>query len=103
MENPMLENTDNTRVQPMNPGDWDKLKTRAENFTQLGTSDSYLFQVCEGVSARDALSTSQCLTESVQRLMDLAVEEGMSAEVAWLCSFAIEASTALRSAAGAEV
>jgi len=72
-------------------------------FVEIPILGAELFAVRPGLDAATALSTAECLYESVQHLVGEGIHDdaGVSAETAYLYNFALKAAYALRVAAGA--
>lgn len=81
-----------------------KPTTIAVEFGFSPAEDNSLFEVRDGLPIRLAVSSASCLEDSVQHLLNKAVEhEGLSPQAAFLCEFAMDAAKALRTSAGQEV
>lgn len=77
-------------------------KTAAVAFDHIRVIDDHLLEVRAGLGADFALSKAACLDESVRSLLQDAVQDGMSSEIAFLCRFALDTAEALRTAAGVQ-
>lgn len=76
-------------------------KTIAVAFDHIPSIDDHLLEVRAGLDVDWALREAACLDESVQTLLQDAVQGGMDSETAYLCRFALGVAEALRTAAGA--
>ncbi|GAB3377148.1 hypothetical protein GCM10027431_32740 [Lysobacter rhizosphaerae] len=73
--------------------------TRAKLNPEAGVTS--LMEVVPGEDTFLAISQADCLDSSVRTLLTKAVAEGgMDVDTAFLCGFALDASSALRAAAG---
>lgn len=76
-------------------------ETQAAPFLYATPSEQYLLQVREGQDPGAAADLASTLQASVADLLGRAVSDnGMDANVAFLCKFALDAAAALRFAAG---
>lgn len=69
-------------------------------FDYIPNAGAHLLAVVPGTDCDWAIMEADCLDEGVRRPVFLAVQDGMSAPVAWLCEFAMGAARALRESAG---
>ncbi|MCC8364490.1 hypothetical protein LK996_15570 [Lysobacter sp. A6] len=77
--------------------------TFAHTFSAIPAEGMDLFCIQAGVNVDTAVSMAQCLEECVRRFLHDSIVGGMDGQLAWLCEFAMEASEALRHAAGQAV
>jgi len=79
-----------------------KTKTRAVEFDYVPAIDSNYACVRPGMDPSHACSTADNLDEAVREILSKGAsdENGLSAELAFLCSWAMDASRAYREAAG---
>jgi hypothetical protein len=75
-------------------------KTTAVPFDHIPVIDDHLLEVRAGLDVDWVLREAACLDESVQSLLQDAVDGGMDSRTAYLCRFALGAAEALRTAAG---
>jgi hypothetical protein len=76
-------------------------KTRAVPFVHVRSADCHILEVREGVGVQEAISTAELLDVCVMDVMSQAISGGsMDANTVYLCRFAMQASSALRTAAG---
>lgn len=69
--------------------------TTITTFGNIPVIDSDLFEVRAGIDADWAASMASCLADSIEHIATMAVDGGMSAEVAYLVAFAADAIKAL--------
>jgi hypothetical protein len=69
--------------------------TSRVTFGNIPVIDNDLFEVRAGIDADQAISTAGCLAETIEYIATCAVQDGMSAEVAYLVAFAADAIQAL--------
>ncbi|HUH31445.1 MAG TPA: hypothetical protein VLZ55_08810 [Rhodanobacter sp.] len=69
--------------------------TRAAVFGSIPRINDHLFEVRAGLGADDTTTTAACLAESIERMADIGVQDGMDSETAYLVSFAASAIQAL--------
>lgn len=78
--------------------------TEQTEFGHIPVLDANVFAVRAGVDQDTALGQAECLESAVRELLTDAVGEGsMTADKAWLCRFALDAATAVRTACGQKV
>jgi hypothetical protein len=70
-------------------------------FDEIPVLNDRMFSVRSGIDADVAIRKADALYESVTSLLAEGVQDGVPAETAYLCEFAMDCAFALRLAAGA--